>query len=698
MNFLIADTFTDSLARLSNDEQKQVKITAFDLQTNPDSPGLSFHKLDRARDKNFWSVRVSGDLRIIVHRTEESLLICYADHHDKAYEWAKRRKFSVHPVTGAAQIVEIREKIEEIVVPKYIETEIPLTNKTRGKLLFPNIPDETLLGYGVPEEWLADVQSADEDYLLALSEHLPSEAMEALLEIACGNTPDIRVCALDKTSFEHPDAKRRFRIISNKEELARAMDLPWEKWIVFLHPDQSEIITKNYSGPARVSGSAGTGKTVVALHRAVWLARSNPDVRVLLTTFTDVLANSLMYKRNQLLLQERDARLAERIDVLSLESIALRLYRARIGDVKMITQKEARSLIDSASAKVPDHKFGKRFLYSEWDEIVDAYQIKDWAGYRDVSRLGRKTRLPEKARKLLWAIYTRVIEDINSREALTLQALFSRLAEYFADAGNRPFDHIVVDEAQDISVQQLKFLSSLAGEGENALFFAGDLGQRIFQQPFSWKSLGVNVRGRSKTLRVNYRTSHQIRTYADRLLDPSISDLDGNTERRDDAVSVFNGSEPTIIPFEDEKSEQESVAQWVDRHMSKGIKPHEMSVFVRSEDEIPRAIQAMKLTRTSFVILDQRVEIKSDHVSIGTMHLAKGLEFKVVAVMACDEDILPSASRIAAIGDDSDLKEVYDTERRLFYVACTRAREDLLITGVKPCSEFIEDMRGSDDS
>jgi superfamily I DNA/RNA helicase len=192
---------------------------------------------------------------------------------------------------------------------------------------------------------------------------------------------------------------------------------------------------------------------------------------------------------------------------------------------------------------------------------------------------------------------------------------------------------------------------------------------------------------------VNYRTSHQIRAYADRLLDPSISDLDGNSERRDDAVSVFNGPEPAIILLEDEKSEQDIVAQWINKLLSEGAKPNEISVFVRSEGEIPRAVQAVNLTHTPFVILDQHVEIKSDHVSIGTMHLAKGLEFKMVAVMACDEEILPLSSRIADIGDDSDLKEVYDTERHLFYVACTRAKEDLLITGVKPGSEFIEDMR-----
>jgi superfamily I DNA/RNA helicase/mRNA-degrading endonuclease RelE of RelBE toxin-antitoxin system len=697
MTFLISDTFTDSLARLSNDEQKQVKITAFDLQTNPDSPGLSFHKLDRARDKSFWSVRVSGDLRIIVHRTSESLLVCYADHHDKAYDWAERRKFTTHPVTGAAQIVEIREKIEEIFIPSYIEMSPASPKKSGDKLFFAGMSDETLLGCGVPEEWLDDVRGADEDYLLALNDHLPAEAMEALLEIACGNTPVIRERgAEDETPFDHPDAKRRFRIVASKEELERAMELPWEKWIVFLHPDQSEIVTKNYSGPARVSGSAGTGKTVVALHRAVWLARANPEARVLLTTFTDVLANSLMFKRNQLLSQENSARLADRIDVLSLEAAAQRLYRLQIGDAVMIPKEQVRVLIDEASASIPDHRFGKRFLYSEWEEIIDAYQIKDWETYRDVARLGRKTRLPEKTRKILWSIFEQVIEEINSRGVLTAASIFSKLAEHFSKKKGRPFDHIVVDEAQDISVQQLLFLSALAGTGENSLFFAGDLGQRIFQQPFSWKSLGVDVRGRSKTLRVNYRTSHQIRAYADRLLDSSVSDVDGNIERRGDAISVFNGPEPSIVLHEDEGSERKTVARWIAEHIVKDVKPHEISVFVRSEAEISRAVDAVNLAHTPFVILDspgKNIEVTDGRVSIGTMRLAKGLEFKIVAVMACDEDVLPSPSRIADIGDDSDLKEVYDTERHLFYVACTRAREDLLITGVKPGSEFIEDMR-----
>src|SRR5437868_6340645 len=172
MTFLIPDTFTSSPSRLPGDEQKAGKKTAFDLQVNPGSPGLKFHRLDRAKDKNFWSVRAGGDVRLIVHRTPGSLMLCYADHHDRAYTWAERRKLETHPTTGAAQLVEIRETVQEILVPTYVEVERPAPSKPH---LFAHLPDDELLGYGVPSEWLSDVRGADEDALLVLADHLPVE-------------------------------------------------------------------------------------------------------------------------------------------------------------------------------------------------------------------------------------------------------------------------------------------------------------------------------------------------------------------------------------------------------------------------------------------------------------------------------------------------------------------------------------------
>jgi mRNA-degrading endonuclease RelE of RelBE toxin-antitoxin system len=693
MEFRIADTFTDSLARLTGDEQKAVKTTAFDLQLNPANPGMSFHKLDKARDKNFWSVRASSDIRLIVHKSEASLLLCYAGHHDDAYDWAERRKLETHPKTGAAQLVEIRETVKEVVVPVYVPTEIvaaPLPS-TERECIFAKMSDDELLAYGVPVEWLADVKKSTVDTVLSVADHLPAEAAEALLELATGGKPRAPQPAVASGNpFEHPDAQRRFRVMADVEELTRALDYPWEKWTVFLHPEQRQLVERDYAGPARVSGSAGTGKTIVALHRAAHLARMNPDSRVLLTTFSDTLANALQTKLRRLLGNE--PRLGERIDVHSLDAIGLRLYKAHVGPAAIASREVIRDLLKEAGSAVEGHKFALHFLVTEWEQVVDAWQLGDWEAYRDVARLGRKTRIPEPQRKVLWSIFERVRTGLKARKLITYAELFSSLAVALSKTKKPVFDFAVVDEAQDITIAHVRFFAALAGGRRNALFFAGDLGQRIFQQPFSWKALGVDIRGRSRTLRVNYRTSHQIRTQADHLLGAVVTDVDGNGEDRSDTVSVFNGPPPVVRSLKSESEEAAFVGNWIADCTKAGVVPHEFGVFVRSPAQLDRARAAVKAANLAFKILDEHVETASGHVSISTMHLAKGLEFRAVVVMACDDEIIPLQERIETVGDDADLQEVYDTERQLLYVACTRARDHLLVSGVDPVSEFLDDL------
>ena len=692
MEFLIADTFTESLAKLTGEEQKATKTTAFDLQLNPATPSMSFHRIDKSKDKNFWSARVSSDIRLIVHKSDASFLLCYVDHHDKAYDWALKRKLETHPRTGAAQLVEIRETVQEVIVLSYVQTAIDQTPTPVIKPLFINITDDELLAYGVPAEWLGDVKKATEDTLLILCDHLPGEASEALLELATGGKP--RAVATDVVTtnpFDHPDAQRRFRVMTNVDELQQALDYPWEKWTVFLHPEQRQWVERNYSGPARVSGSAGTGKTIVALHRAAYLARTHPNARVLLTTFSNTLASALHTKLKRLLSNE--PRLAERIDVYSLNAIGLRLYKAHIGSSALATREIIIGLLRDAANTLGGEKFGIHFLITEWDQVVDAWQLKNWDAYRDVARLGRKTRLPETHRTLLWSIFDLVRKGLQERNLITHAELFTSLASSLSISKNVVFDFAVVDEAQDISISHLKFFSALGGNRPNALFFAGDLGQRIFQQPFSWNSLGVDIRGRSRTLRVNYRTSHQIRTQADRLLGPVVNDVDGNVESRSDTISVFNGPLPKIYSFKSEEEEANAVSNWILDCVKMGILHHEIGIFVRSESQLDRAESALRLAGLPFKILDDHVETANGFVSISTMHLAKGLEFRAVAVMACDDEVVPLQERIETVGDEADLQEVYDTERQLLYVACTRARDHLLVTSVEPASEFIDDMR-----
>ena len=696
IEFRISDTFTDSLARLTGDEQKAVKTTAFDLQVNPAAPGLSFHKLDKAKDKNFWSVRVSSDIRLIVHRVRDSLLLCYVDHHDKAYDWAGRRRLETHPTTGAAQLVEIRETVQQIVVPVYVQTELALAPSPAATLkrLFADRTDDELLGYGVPAEWLDDVKQVTDATLLALADHLPAEAAEALLELATGGKPRVpQPAAAAANPFDHPDAQRRFRVMTNVSELQAALDYPWEKWTVFLHPEQRQWVERDYTGPVRVSGSAGTGKTIVALHRAVHLARAHPEARVLLTTFSDTLAHALHTKLKRLVGSE--LRLAERIDVYSLDAIGLRLYKSHCGPITLASREAVQRLNREAAAAVGGHKFSQQFLLAEWEQVVDAWQLETWESYRDVTRLGRKTRLPEAQRAVLWTIFEQVRAGLLAQSITTHAGMFTNLAAALAAlaAGKHaPFGFAVVDEAQDISVAHMRFLAALGANRPDALFFAGDLCQRIFQQPFSWKSLGVDIRGRSRTLRVNYRTSHQIRQQADRLLGPQTMDVDGISETRSDTVSVFNGPPPVIRVLGSESDEVKTVGAWLAEQSRAGVLPQEFGVFVRSASQVARAKAAVNEAGLRFKVLDEHVETAAGYVSISTMHWAKGLEFRAVAVMACDDEVVPLQERIEAVGDDADLQEVYDTERHLLYVACTRARDQLLVTAVAPASEFLDDI------
>jgi superfamily I DNA/RNA helicase len=696
MEFRIADTFTESLGRLTGEEQKAVKTTAFDLQLNPANPGMKLHKLDKAKDKNFWSVRVNSDVRLIVHQVPGSLLLCYVDHHDKAYQWVRCRKLQTHPKTGAAQLVELRETVQEILVPTFVTGDVTVEqpiHPATAKRLFAHVSEDDLYGYGVPAEWLADVQLATETTLLTLAEHLPAEAAEALLELATGGTPRVTQPVNASVSpFDHPDAQRRFRVMTNVDELRQALDFPWETWTVFLHPDQHQLVEKNHNGPARVSGSAGTGKTIVALHRAAYLARTNPASQILLTTFSDTLASALRTKLSRLL--SHQIPLHKRIEVCSLNRIGLRLYKQHVGPVSLADSEMIDRLLSAASAAVPAHKFNTHFLLTEWKQVVDAWQLGTWESYRDVARLGRKTRLPENQRKVLWSIYERVHAGLKSQNLTTSAGLFTTLATVLTGMKNPPFGFAVVDEAQDLSVAQLRFFAALGATRSNALFFAGDLGQRIFQEQFSWKSLGVDIRGRSKTLRVNYRTSHQIRAQADRLLDGDVSDVDGNCEERRGTISVFNGPDPTIQILKSEREEIKTVSHWLAQQAKNGTVADEMGLFVRSAGELHRAIAAAKGAGLAYSLLDEQVETSGGQVSICTMHLAKGLEFRAVAVMACDDEVIPLQERIETVGDDADLREVYETERHLLYVACTRARDHLLVTGVKPASEFLDDLIG----
>jgi UvrD-like helicase C-terminal domain/AAA domain len=678
MRFLLADSFTGALAHLPAQDSKAVKTTVVDLQIDPTGKGLSFHRIGQSKDPNFWSVRVSRDLRLIVHKTEDSLLIAYVDHHDKAYAWAERRRIEAHPSTGAIQIVEVRERVEET-APAVPNAPAIGAAAAGDRHPFASLGDGALLSAGVPVDWLDDVRAATEDGFFEVASHLPTEAAEALLQYAAAGTLPTPPLPVESDPYTHPDAQRRIRLIVDEEELRQALDYPWERWGVFLHPSQRAIVERRFAGPARVSGSAGTGKTVVALHRAVGLARANPQARVLLTTFSAPLARLLAAKLR--VLAPEAGGIVPRITVSDWHTAADELFQLKHGRRPRIVSTDAlRTMIEEVATAAGVRGFTSRFLLSEWTNVVDAWGINGLQRYASVPRLGRRTPLGPRQRERLWSVFEPVAAALCEEGIFTRAEVCRDVAGHYATRESKPFDHIVVDEAQDLGPAELAFLAAIAPPADDALFFAGDSGQRIFQHSFSWKALGIELRGRSATLKVCYRTSRQIRSVADRLLPGALRDPDGNEDERSGTVSVFDGPQPSIAVLADARREIETVADFIRNAVADCIRPDEIGMFVRSPNEIGRARAAAEGAGIG------------DQVAISVMHLAKGLEFRAVVVMACDQDVLPLESRIAEAADEGELDDIYETERQLLYVACTRARDRLLVTGVAPGSEFLKDL------
>jgi UvrD-like helicase C-terminal domain/AAA domain len=669
----LTPSFQKSLARLTRQEQNLVHQTVMQFWMNPDAPGHRLHPLEM-RDRRLHSISPNMDLRVIVFRDGDRRVLMYVDHHDPAYRWAERRTVATHPVTGSAQIVEFEEVVRA-------GEQAPLrTPQRESPPIFAAESDDYLLSLGIPPVYLETVRglSSDDD-LLAVLDRLPEEAQEALFALATGDRPAARPTARDLVidPFLHPDAQRRFWIAADEAALAEALERPWEEWLVFLHPAQRGAVERNFNGPARVSGSAGTGKSVVAMHRASYLARLSTGGRILLTTFSKTLASRLSDGMDKLLGATSEAR--RRVEVLRLHGYAISQLDRRGRSPTIVEAEDIERRLHKARGDL-DPKFADAFLFAEWEAVVDYWGIKSWEAYRDTTRVGRGSPLLPRQRRQLWDVFARVQEDLDLSGRATWGELCDHLRQIIDDEGVRPFRHVVVDEAQDLGPRELRLVASLAAPGPRALFFAGDIGQRIYRWPFSWLAAGVDVRGRAQRLRVNYRTSAEIRRFSDALLPAKLAEVDGEEETRQ-TISILRGPEPEIVAGESVDDEVAALARWLRDLPERDIEPGQIAIFGRTRQLIrERAEPALAQAGLIGRWLAPDSDLATDAVVIGTMHAAKGLEFRAVALVGCDAEHTPLSEALARAESDDARRLVEERERHLLYVGCTRARESLLIT------------------
>ena len=665
-SMLIDPGFFDAVARLTPTEQARAVSFINTFRASAAHPSIQLHAIDAARSRGMWSGRITRDLRAILHKDGDTWVLLHVDHHNPAYAWAERRDIGRHPVTGALQIIESVETIHQ-----------PLVTPTAAAVprLFAKHDDAYLLSLGVPQNWLPTLrQIATEDDLLVVCQKLPAEVSERLLDLAAGEivTPPAPV-APERPLIESADTRRRFYVADDADELRAALAAPLDRWIAFLHPSQRAIVSATSKGPVKVSGSAGTGKTVVAMHRARHLARKG--VRVLFTSYVSTLCENLARGLRKLCSAEE----MERITVSTVHKQALDLVHEVEPRLRLAGDDEIRALLESLTTRRAP-SFDAAFVRAEWENVVLAQGVASWAEYRTAKRTGRGRPLSVADRKVLWEVFEGVQIGLANRSLADWQGLCRTAEKLLVDKRvASPYQAVIVDELQDLKPAELRFLRALCADNPENLMLAGDAAQRIYAGGFSLGGLGIDVRGRAHVLRINYRTTEQIRRVADQLLRADVDDLDGGAEPRKGTRSLLRGPAPSFEAFPTGAAEIAAAVAWVQAKMTAGLRPDELACFARAGKRLDEVRGALAAAKVPFQMLSDKGGAGAG-VHLGTMHRAKGLEFKAVLVVDCSADSLPSPTALKGLADPLDRELAEERERQLLYVAMTRARDELRVT------------------
>ncbi len=683
----IFDEFLNAFARIPRQQQKKVNKFMRNFRADPTSSSINYEKISTFRDQNLRTVRIDQTYRAIVlkPKTGNVYVLLWVDHHDKAMRWAENKRVEIHPSTGSLQVL-TAVRATETIAPAPTAEPLP-------EPLFANTSDDDLLSIGVPTSLLPIVRTLRTEAALDnASEQLPNEVFEALFFLNSGEPLEaIRQSmglavqpAVDPDDFEAaldvPASKRRFAVVSDDAALARMLDSPLDKWRVFLHPSQLRIVQAQYNGPARVLGGAGTGKTVVAMHRANHLLTTvftEPDDRLLFTTFTHNLAQDIDANLKQLCGES----LSQRIDVVHLDKwvsdyLKRNDYRHRVA---YWPSPELKSCWESAMVHKPAG-WTAEFFREEWTDVIQRHGCTSLDDYKRARRGGRGVRLNRKQRVAIWPVFEAYRNALTSkglrenedaiRDAIGLMRHHPKVPQYRA---------ILVDEAQDMSTAAFELLRQIIpDEQPNDLFIVGDAHQRIYRRRVVLKRAGVNIVGRSKKLYINYRTTDEIRNTAVAFLtDTPVDDLDGGVDTNSRYKSLSHGRAPQIASLKSFQQEADRIATFVGQeHARNTCLVARTNSLVDQYEEAMRArgIQTYRLSR------NEAEDHSAEGLRIATMHRVKGLEFDRLCIVGVNKGAVPLEVGDAHSSDVAVRESAEQRERALFYVALTRARREVLIT------------------
>jgi len=646
--------------------------------------GMHLERISKVRDTRLRSIRIDQFWRGIVLAPDsgDTYVLLKVLPHDDAYDWARRRQVSVNKASGA---IEIRDVIA-------IEEQLPeLTSTAPSTPLFAHVNDADLVRLGVDAQILPFARGLhDVEQLEGAREILPEPQYDVLVGLASGMTPEevwseMAAVVAAPGTFATDDvvaaihrSTERMLLVEGPDELMEAFSYPFALWRVYLHPTQRRAATTSFGGPARVTGGPGTGKTVVALHRAVHLARSSPaDRSVLLTTFTRTLASSL---EDNLRILVDDETLLRRIDVRNVDQLAYRIASAEHGKLRVIDQGEERAWWTLVIAR-RDIKVSADFLLREWRQVVLAQGIRDLDGYLAASRAGRGRALPAQQRAAIWPAIADFAAELTSHRAWTHETIAVEAARLLAADESKPYRHIVVDEAQDLSPWQWRMLRAAVAPGTDDLFIASDVHQRIYDNRVSLRKVGVEIVGRSARLTINYRTTAEILRWGLGLLHgEQVDDLDGQLDTLAGCRSDVHGSPPALHSTSTRAEEFARLVETVRAWRQRDVDAAQIGVAARTSALVGDAVHALEAAGVHAASLGDGAP-PDGAVHVATMHRMKGLEYRCVAVIGICEPYVPLAAAVSPAEDDQMSHDLdVQRERCLLFVACTRAREELAVS------------------
>lgn len=688
----LSQDFLLQLSKLPSSVHSRVMKWAIQFQADPTSPGINYENIQGARDANLKSVRLGSDWRGIVFKPDRGdvYVLLYVDHHDDAYRWAESRKLTINPVTGAMQMVLVEQVIEPVAAPPEVESGANEggVSVVAAPPLFAALDDHELLSLGVPQDLLPAVRDlTSEEQLDAMQQRLPVEAYEGLFLVAAGDTVsqvlmarETRLDAVVDTgdfaaALETPESQARFVVVDDDEAMLAIMNAPLAQWRVFLHPTQRKLAVGDRSGPVRILGGAGTGKTVLAMHRAKWLAenRTPNGKKVMFTTFTRNLAMDIEQNLRTLC----SAATMERLEIRNLDAWVHGFMRSRKLEHRIVYDRKQDAALQAwqAAMAVRDTSLdlSDAFYEQELEQVVLAQGISTREQYRLARRTGRAGVLSRAKRDAVWPVFEEYRGQLSSRKLKEVDDAYREVADLLAGEGTGTGDYsaIVVDETQDFGPQALRLLRALIAPGPNDLFFVGDGHQRIYSRHRAAMSkCGINIRGRARKLYLNYRTTDEIRRQAVALLEGcEVDDLDDGHDETRRYKSLSHGPAPAVVSVKGLEAAAAEAIGFVKSIRAAQAEAESRSICVvaageKHREAMARQLQAAGIQGVTITAQANHTDSR-DVVHFATMHRAKGLEFDAVVVVAPE----------TYFGDPEET----GNQRKLMYVALTRAKRAAML-------------------